>query len=150
MRVRDVMSDRVQTVPPAYSAEDAYQVMRIKGVHHLAVTDGPRLVGLFSDRDAGSRRGTAIRRQRTVAELMTPTVVSIGPEASVRQAANLMRGRSIGSLIVSEGSHIVGIVTVSDLLEVLGGGVDRPAPSARPVLKHRAPHKKRARAAGVW
>ena len=61
MRVQDVMSERVQTVPPGYSAEDAFQVMRIKGVHHLAVLDGSKLVGVFSDRDAGSRRGAAIQ-----------------------------------------------------------------------------------------
>ena len=150
MRVQDVMSERVQTVPPGYSAEEAFQVMRIRGVHHLAVVDGNRLVGLLSDRDAGSRRGAAVRQRRTVADLMTPHVVAVTPATTVRQAANLMRGRSIGSLIVSDGGRIVGIVTVSDLLEVLGRGIDRPAPVARPTLKYRSPHAKRARSASAW
>jgi acetoin utilization protein AcuB len=150
MRVQDVMSERVQTVPPGYSAEDAFQVMRIKGVHHLAVLDGSKLVGVFSDRDAGSRRGAAIRQQRTVAELMTPQVVSVKPATTLRQAANLMRGRSIGSLIVSDSGRIVGIVTVSDLLEVVGRGVDRPASPVRRTLKSRSVRGKRVRAAGFW
>ena len=120
-------------------------------VHHLVVTDGGRLVGLLSDRDAGGRRGAALRQQRSVADLMTPHVVTIRPDATIRQAANVMRGRSIGSLVVVDGRRIAGIVTVSDLLELIGRGAERPvAASTRWTLKHRTPHRKRASPAGFW
>jgi acetoin utilization protein AcuB len=151
MRIAEVMSERVRTVAPAMPAEQAIELMRQKGQHHLVVTERGELVGVLSERDAGGRRGGALRQQRTVAELMTPAVVTVRPDATVRQAANLMRGRSIGSLVVTDGKRIAGIVTVSDLLELLGRGVERPmAASRRWTLKHRTPHKKRVRAAGVW
>ena len=92
-----------------------------------------------------------MRRNRTSGELMTGRVVTVPPTTTVRQAANLMRGRSIGCLVVTAGTRIVGIVTVSDLLELLGQGADRAVVSTkRWTLKHRAPHRKRHQAEGAW
>ena len=134
------MSEAVQTVTPRTAAEDAFQVMRQKGIHHLVVTDRAGLVGLISDRDVGGRRGAALRKGRTVADLMTPRVVTATPRMSVRQAANLMRGRSIGCLVIAEGGRVLGIVTVADLLELIGRGIDRPVTASRRFTrKHRSP-----------
>jgi acetoin utilization protein AcuB len=151
MRVQDVMTEGVITVSPASTAEDAWELMRNKGVRHLVVTDGGRVVGVLSNRDAGGRQGSPVRRNRTVAELMTGRVVTVLPTTTLRRAANLMRGRSIGCLVVTERERIVGILTVADLLDLVGRGVTRPVASVRRfTLKHRTPHVKRHRAAGVW
>lgn len=151
MRVQEVMTKDVQTVSSDVPADDAWSLMRAKRIHHLVVTDGHRVVGVLSDRDAGGLRGPSVRRNRTVGELMTGRVVTVPPTTPVRKAANLMRGRSIGCLVVIDGTRIVGIVTVSDLLELLGRGAERPAVSTtRWTLKHRAAHRKRHQAAGVW
>jgi CBS domain-containing protein len=151
MRVQDVMTKDVKTIAPTSSAEDAWEVMRTHQIHHVVVTRGSRVVGILSDRDAGGRRGALLRRGHTVEELMTKPVITVEPTATVRKAANLMRGRSIGCVVVTERGRVVGIVTVADLLELLGRGSDRPVPAARRwTLKHRAPHRKRQTATGVW
>jgi CBS domain-containing protein len=151
MRVQDVMTAGVITIAPTLPAEDGYNLMRTRGVHHLVVADEGGVAGVLSDRDTGGRQGSSVRRNRTVAELMTPRVVTVPPTTTVRQAANLMRGRSIGCLVVTKRDRIIGIVTVADLLELVGRGVERPvASTTRWTLKHRAPHRKRHRAAGVW
>jgi CBS domain-containing protein len=143
MRVQDAMTNNVRTVPPTADAEEAWNVMRLHGIHHLVVTNGNRPIGILSDRDAGGRRGTTVRTNSTVADLMTTPIVSAEPRMTVRQAANVMRGRSIGCLVVIQSGHIVGIVTVSDLLELLGRGLDRGAVTSRRwTLKHRGPHRK--------
>jgi CBS domain-containing protein len=97
MRAQDFMSKAVQTVPPTMAAEDAWQLMRLKAIHHLVVNEGARLVGLLSDRDVGGRQGASVRKGRTVADLMSSRVVTAPPTISVREAANLMRGHSIGA-----------------------------------------------------
>jgi CBS domain-containing protein len=75
----------------------------------------------------------------------------VPPVATIRKAANLMRGRSIGCLVVTRRDRIAGIVTVTDLLDLIGRGLERPAGSAaRRTLKYRTPHRKRHRSAGVW
>jgi CBS domain-containing protein len=57
MRVQDVMTEAVEKIAPAAAAEDAWQIMRLHGIHHLVVAEGARIVGVLSDRDAGGERG---------------------------------------------------------------------------------------------
>ena len=151
MRVQDVMTTAVQTISPATSAEDAANLMRTKNIHHLVVSDGGRIVGVLSDRDVGGRNGAPIRNNRIVSDLMTERVVTVSPTRTVRQAANLMRGRSIGCLVVVNRDRPLGIVTVADLLELIGRGAEPTrVTSARRLLNHRAPHRKRTVATGPW
>ena len=151
MRVQDVMTEDVQTISPGDSAEDAWELMRRRGFHHVVVTSGSDVVGILSDRDVRGPMGSSLKRGRTVEELMTRHVVTVEPTATVRKAANLMRGRSIGCVVVTNRGRVVGIVTVADLLELLGHGRDRPvAATKRWTLKHRTPHRKRVAATGVW
>ena len=150
MRVQDIMSKGVVTTTPDTNADVAWNLMRQKGIQHLVVEEGGRLVGVLSARDAGGSRGATARKGRAVADLMTASVVTVPAETTVRQAANIMRGRSIGSLVVIARDRPIGIITVSDLLTLLGHGVGRAEQPARPLLQHRAPHRKRHTAAGAW
>jgi acetoin utilization protein AcuB len=151
MRVQDVMTKEVQTIAPTASAVEAWELMRGRRIHHLVVTKGREVIGVLSDRDAGGRAGTAVRRTRTVSELMTRPAVTVGPAATIKKAANVMRGRSIGCLVVVDAGRAVGIVTVSDLLELVGRGMDRGASTtSRPLLNFRAPHRKVHRPQMAW
>ena len=151
MRVQDVMTKGVKTIAPTTGAEDAWNMMRLNRIHHLVVTKANRVVGVLSDRDAGGRRGAAVRENSSVADLMTAPAVTVEPTTTVRQAANVMRGRSIGCLVVVESGHAIGIVTVSDLLELVGRGLDRGAVTTdRRTLNHRTPHRKSKGAVAAW
>jgi len=151
MRIQDVMTTNVRTVSPTTNAGSAWELMRSKGIHHLVVTRDDKVVGMLSDRDAGGSRGAAVRDGRMVAELMSGRVVTVEPETTIRRAANLMRGRSIGSLVVAKQGRPVGIVTVTDLLDLLGRGAQRPAPvGGRATLRYRTSHRKRSSNTGVW
>jgi signal-transduction protein with cAMP-binding, CBS, and nucleotidyltransferase domain len=151
MRVQDVMTANVATISSAEPAESAWNLMRLKAIHHLVVTEGSQVVGIFSARDAGGRGGKSVRQGRTVSELMTSPALSVPPETTVRKAANLMRGRAIGCLVITRGARPIGIVTVSDLLEVLGRGSAIPAPKEqRHTLHHRVPHRKQDRSGRAW
>jgi CBS domain-containing protein len=150
MRVAEIMTEGVQTVPPTMPASDAWELMRNKQIHHLVVTTGSEVVGVLSVRDAGGRSGASIRERSLVADLMTPEVVTIEPTAPVRKVANLMRGHTIGCIPVTHRHRLVGIVTVSDLLNLLGRGIERPAKAGHRVQHHRVPHRKMNRSSGVW
>lgn len=151
MRVQEVMTTDVKTIAPTRPADEAWNLMRLHRIHHLVVIGGNRVLGVLSDRDAGGRRGAQLRATSSVADLMTAPAVTVDPATTVRQAANLMRGRSIGCLVVANAGRPMGIVTVSDLLDLVGRGLDRGAGSTRrPALRHRAPHRKVKTATGVW
>lgn len=120
MRVYEVMSKAVETVRPAVLASEARTRMRQKKFHHLVVTAGSQLQGIVSDRDLGGAKLAKALAQQTVGELMTSPVVTVTTRTPIRRAAALMKGRSIGSLVVtSPNGKVAGIVTVSDLLDLL-------------------------------
>jgi len=143
MRLADIMVSSVYTVTPDTPADKAYEFMRLHTCHHLVVVREHQVVGIVSDRDLGSRNGALLRAGHSVAELMSAPVTSGTPSMTMRQAANLMRGHSIGCLPVLDHGELVGIVTVSDLLHAIGGGMARPtAESKRWVMKGRGPRRK--------
>ena len=142
MRVKEVMTKRVKIVEPGASLAGASNLMRLMRIHHLVVANGRQVVGVLSERDAGGRRGVSATSTRTVSDAMASPAVTVTPTTTVRQAANVMRGRSIGCLVVIESGRAVGIVTVSDLLELLGHGNDRGSVTTpRRTLSTRAPRR---------
>lgn len=122
MRLRDIMTDAVQTIRPEEAAEAAWERMKKREIHHLVVVDRGEAIGVLSDRDLGGARGVSLRRERKVADLMSEQVVAGDPDMTLRRAANLMRGRSVGCLPVIDEGKLRGIVTVADLLEQIGRG----------------------------
>jgi len=128
MRLQDVMSTNIKSIAPNATVREARTAMRTQGIHHLIVQRGRDILGVVSDRDLGGRVAArnAAGDARPVEEVMTSNVATADPETSIRQAANLLRGRSIGCLPVLDGGKPVGIVTITDLLELIGRGVERP------------------------
>jgi CBS domain-containing protein len=59
-------------------------------------------------------------------------------------------GRWLRGVPIVDDGRLVGIVTSSDLLELIGRGIDRPAAADRHGLHHRVPHRKAKTATGVW
>lgn len=138
MRVSEIMSTHVRTVGVADSAELAWDRMQMHRIHHLVVVRDAEIVGLITDRDLGSKHGREVREGRSVRDLMTPSVTTVPVDATIREAANLMRGHGAGSLPVVDGGKLVGIVTVWDFLDLIGRGAERPVGrSTRWLLKDR-------------
>ena len=122
--------------------------MRRHGIHHLVVMENATVVGVISDRDANGRKGAS--EESVVEDLMAHSVVTVSPDETIRKVANLMRGRTIGCVPVVEDQRLRGIVTVSDLLDILGRGIDRPSRPPRRALHYRTPHRTHKRTSGVW
>ena len=142
MRLQDIMSTDVKTVTPSVTVATARNLMRLDAIHHLLVVDDRRVVGVVSDRDLGGR--VSARRgdggATAIADVMSEHVVTVPADATIRQAANLMRGRGIGCLAIVADEKPVGIVTITDLLELIGRGVERPIErSTRTMLSRRGP-----------
>lgn len=149
-RVQDVMSTGVLTVSGDTAADVAWELMRMSRIHHLVVMTEGHMAGVVSDRDLAGARGAAVRKGLQVADLMTRGVVTVAPDTPIRKAANVMRGRSIGCLVVATNNKVAGIVTVSDLLALLGRGVEHPVTTrVRPVLRSRAPRINQKRPSNV-
>jgi acetoin utilization protein AcuB len=133
MLVKDIMSSPAVSIGLDTTLEDAYRMMREKGIRHLPVLDSRRLVGVITDRDLrlatsalapspfppGSRAAEVMSREPLTADGLDP----------VEDAARTMRERKIGCLPVMADGAVVGIITSIDLLDALirMTGVDKPA-----------------------
>jgi acetoin utilization protein AcuB len=138
MRVRDVMTRSLITTSPETSVLDARAVMDKKRIRHLLVTDETgELVGLVTDRDIRLNLPSpattlsvwemnALLARLRVGEVMTRSVISIGSDRDVREAASTMLDHKIGALPVRESGRLVGMVTETDLLRAFVGAFTQP------------------------
>jgi CBS domain-containing protein len=74
---------------------------------------------------------------------MTRHVLTIEEQASVDRASFMMRGRSIGCLLVLSAGQVIGIITTSDLLRQIGRGADRRRRATTDTaMHHRVVHRR--------
>jgi acetoin utilization protein AcuB len=120
MKLSEIMTEEVVSTAPSRSVTDAFEDMRARSLHHLVVVEDGAVVGVLSERDLGDRQVG-----REVGDVMHRDVVTATTRTTVREAARLMRGRSIGCLPVLDQGRVAGIVTTADLLDLIGAGVLR-------------------------
>lgn len=123
MLVQDVMQAPVVTTPAGVRLADAYETMLDHGIRHLPVMDEGTVVGVITDRDlrhaTSDLHPSPIQAHAPVREVMTADPITAGPLDPVEEAARLLRAKRIGCLPVLEGNDLVGIVTVTDLLDAI-------------------------------
>lgn len=134
MRVQDIMTTTVRSVPPDLDTAAARHTMRAAGVRHLVVMRDERIVGILSQRDLGGTRDESLPAG-SVEHVMKSRVVVAAPEMQVEEAASLMRDHNIGCLPVVDGKKLVGIVTTADLLAIVGQRAPRHGRQDRPVKR---------------
>jgi CBS domain-containing protein len=125
MHVRDVLktkSGRIVTIEPEASVAEAIARLVQNNIGSLPVVDGEgRLVGVFSERDVLRgihNRGEGFGRIR-IAEVMTPNPVTCDIDDDVDVMMGKMSERRIAKVPVLDGSQLVGIVSVGDVIKVL-------------------------------
>jgi CBS domain-containing protein len=125
MKASRVMTKTVQCITPDVTLEHAWTLMQQHRVRHLPVLWGDKVAGILSDRDllAFAHRGVGGELDfppGTVADAMTTRPFTALPGASVSTLARLMLDAHIDSIpIVKKDDTLVGLVTSSDLLELL-------------------------------
>lgn len=117
--VPDVISgtQSLATASANMTVRDAAQAMTQRRIGAVMVIDGPRLVGIFTERDLLSKVVALKRDPDTVrlAEVMTRDPDTIGPDETAFAALDMMRKRGYRHLPVMDAGRLVGMVSVRDL-----------------------------------
>lgn len=132
-QLSEIMNRTLVTVDTHASLRQAQRILDRRNIRHLFVMDGKRLVGIVTDRDlrkaapsSKSPLTTSAREEfmdeLKVVEVMLRKLITASPSTTVREAAKVMIQEKIGCLPVVEGKTLVGIVTETDLLEILVRG----------------------------
>jgi len=120
MSVADVMTVRVVQAAPEESAREAIKKMLAANVGSIAICEGPRLVGIFTERDVLRLAGEGTDLDATaVRDVMTANPVTISAEGDVVAAARVMSEKRIRHLPVVEGENILGVIGIRDVLGAL-------------------------------
>ncbi len=108
----------VRRVSPGENVFDALQLLAQYEIGALAVMEGDRLVGIFSERDYTRKIALQGRNSKTttVAEIMTSNVITVMPSTRTRECMNLMSQKNIRHLPVVEGDKVLGMISIRDLM----------------------------------
>jgi acetoin utilization protein AcuB len=116
MKVRNWMITDLITVSPKDTVESAIQIMQQHSIRHLPVVEDNRLVGLVTE--SSLRPYLSPEKLRLpLREVMIINPITIDPEASIDEAARLIYKYKIGGLPVISQGKLVGIITITDILE---------------------------------
>src|SRR3989454_3367920 len=133
--VRDFMTPNPQAVAEDDTVEHAVQIIRSLGERSVPVVDKHRhLKGVVGLKDVvdlfarpkvreqyGDRAGREEKVVIEVKSVMRYPPLTVGPDADVQRAAEMMAKQHVSSVIVTEQDEPVGIITSQDLMQFLAG-----------------------------
>ena len=99
-------------------------------IRHIPVVNGNRVIGMLSYTDLlrisfvdsiddDEIIDATVYNMFTVDQVMAKNLVTISPDTTIKEAAEILSNREFHALPVCEGDLLVGIVTTTDLIKYL-------------------------------
>lgn len=121
MKISEIMRPGPCTIPATESLGVAHATMTRAGIRHLPVLRADRLVGMLSERDVLAARVLASEDDRlwwsvpVSAAMCTPHTAA--PDDSLTEVAGRMAVSKIGAMPIVERGKLLGIATITDVLD---------------------------------
>lgn len=115
--VGQLMTERLETISPSDTAQEAAKKMRDKKVSSLVVTDvEDKPIGIVTERDLVRQVCTkAINSNDVIVHrIMSSPLATIDANSSVEVAADIMIQNKVRHLLVVDENKVLGIITPSD------------------------------------
>ncbi len=116
-----IKGDQVWKVAPDATILDALLLMAKKNVGALVVEEEGKIAGIISERDFA--RHTATHRTgdltNPVSKYMTGVVHTVNPESTIADCMTLMTQEHIRHLPVVKEDHLVGMISIGDVVKTI-------------------------------
>lgn len=118
-----VLSDKkhkeIISIAPNRPVFDALVILAEYKIGALAVMEGDKLVGIFSERDYAREVILQGRSSKTthIHEVMTAKVITGKPDDMVDKTLNLMSEKRFRHLPVLDGDKMIGMLSIGDLVK---------------------------------
>jgi CBS domain-containing protein len=129
--IRDILEAKSSiaiTIQPCDTIAALSELLRENRIGAAVVSvDGVKIAGVISERDIayGLSIHQAVLSNMPVSELMTETVITCSPNDQVGRVASTMLSRNIRHLPVEENGHLVGMVSIRDILKERVGDLQK-------------------------
>jgi CBS domain-containing protein len=109
----------VYTIGPAASVLDAVKLMAEKNIGALPVMEGPKIVGVITERDYARKIVLMARssKETPVREVMTSQVMYVRTHQTSEECMALMTETRVRHLPVMDQGKLVGLVSIGDLVK---------------------------------
>ena len=119
MKVSDLQHHELFTAQADESLDVAADRMNWHQVGALPVLEGQHLAGIITERDITAAMAEGADPVITpVSDYMTPAPEVLRPDSDLADAAHLMLELGIRHLPIVRGGHLVGVLSIRDLLDV--------------------------------
>jgi len=120
MKASDLMTKDPRTCEPHHDLLCAIRIMKEEDAGVVPVTEGngeARVVGVVTDRDIVLQLGARDARpsEVNVGAAMSTDVISVEPDADVRDVSHKMQEAQVRRILVVEDKRLVGIISTADL-----------------------------------
>jgi CBS domain-containing protein len=109
---------RVWTISPDATVFEAIQLMAARNIGALVVMSGPKLEGIFTERDYTRKvalQGKA-SKDTLVGELLSHQLHVATPQSTIEDCMRIMTDNRVRHLPVLDGETLVGVVSIGDLV----------------------------------
>ena len=123
MSLREIMSKDITSLPKAAAVSDAAKFMTDMNVGSVIVMEDDKPLGLLTDRDIVSKVIAYGKDLKTTAigEVMVSPIITVSEEKDIVEVTRLMSEHGIRRLpVVDAGGKVVGVVSLDDILVILG------------------------------
>jgi len=117
--LNDKQHQEIISISPEKLVFDALEIMAEKHIGALAVMDGGKLVGIFSERDYAREvtlKGKSAKECQ-IRDVMTSKLIYGQASDLVDSAMNTMSNKRIRHLPVMDGDNMVGMLSIGDLVK---------------------------------
>jgi len=125
INIGDVMTKSVISVDAALTINETAKMMEDAKVGAVIVMENNVPIGIVTDGDFSVKVAAhAYQITKPVKQIMSSPLLSINSDESVRIAADLMHGRKIRKLPVIDDVNVIGIITATDIVNLLSVSVE--------------------------
>ncbi|MEH0666696.1 CBS domain-containing protein [Vibrio scophthalmi] len=128
IKVEDMMTRNPHTLLRSHNLGDAKNMMTALDIRHIPIVDAnKKLLGVVSHRDVLAAQESSLQAlpesqsytlQTPLYEVMKTSVMTVDPQAGLKESAVYMQKHKVGCLPVVHKGHLVGIITDSDFVSI--------------------------------
>jgi CBS domain-containing membrane protein len=133
VQVSTIMTKNVIKLNLQDDLTKAESLFKKNKIRHIPVVNGSKIIGMLSytdllrisfvdavdDDDEEEVIDATVYNMFTVEQVMAKNLVTISPETTIKEAAEILANREFHALPICEDDLLVGIVTTTDLIKYL-------------------------------